>query len=639
MKEKVIEFTKRNMAYILILGIFAFFLFMQYHLVGMYYDDFGNASLSYGYDSSNISGTDYTIKDLLEWAKYIYMNWGGRIIYALMLIPLLKTGAHIYMAIQVVIILATYVVMSMIVKEYSDGKNHREFVLFIFIISYLCLKGDILTMGFYWASASCLYVWPLLPLMLTILLYIKCKTQIKNDKKASGKIWGGLVFTIPLVTLSQEQLGGTLVVLFLFCLIIDIYKFKKQFVKLDVIILGYSALTFMLFFVAPGNWARLDSNKEYSSLSIIGKLKYSCPKVLSLVTNPDLGVFNLLLILCGLIIIWRIKKNHSIAYIIISVIMILPFGIVDIIDVFNILMVKEAGREICYIIFIFDMFFLLWNYFNDINKLDFIPFMIAAVTSIFCLVVSPSFAMRSCIPYVFLCVLMVGTIMNNEFSILKIGVMLIIWIQTCFNAARIYRGYEENYYMDNLNYNILANYDGQSDSIYLLRYANSRYRAQMSCDEGFEWIDFWIREYFDIPQSTEIVWRTMEEYLEYANSVEFDVEYGDGFYNDEGGWRWSEDNSQFIITNNTGTASIVNLNFSLKTGYEDMASIKLFCNDEQIAELSADSNGIVVNQVVELKPGDNVFNIASDAKQIDSGSDSRSLYMVVGKIKCYPVKK
>ena len=77
MREKIALFMHRNMEYILMICFFAFYLFMQHRLVGMYYDDFGNASLSYGYDSSSIIGTNYTIMDLAKWSKFIYLNWGG----------------------------------------------------------------------------------------------------------------------------------------------------------------------------------------------------------------------------------------------------------------------------------------------------------------------------------------------------------------------------------------------------------------------------------------------------------------------------------------------------------------------------------------------------------------------------------
>ena len=39
--------------YFVVWAVFIAYLFMQHRLVGMYFDDFGNASLSYSYDSSH----------------------------------------------------------------------------------------------------------------------------------------------------------------------------------------------------------------------------------------------------------------------------------------------------------------------------------------------------------------------------------------------------------------------------------------------------------------------------------------------------------------------------------------------------------------------------------------------------------
>lgn len=639
MREKIALFMHRNMEYILMICFFAFYLFMQHRLVGMYYDDFGNASLSYGYDSSSIIGTNYTIMDLAKWSKFIYLNWGGRVIYALMLIPLLKTGAHVYMTIQVLIIVLTYMAMTEIARRYSSQKENKLRILIVMMIVYLILQGHIFSMGVYWASASCLYVWPLLPLMITIVIYLKVREIIEEHKRCSFKDWWPLLITIPLVTLSQEQLGGTINVLFVVYLVIDYIKKKKYFLKLDLGVLGYCILTFMLFLIAPGNWVRMDSNAEYASLNIFEKIKYSCPRVLSLMTDSGMRYFNLLLIIAGILVVMEIRKRHNTIYIVVSSMAIIPYMIVDIIDIYNTNIIGMNIRNICFVIFLIDMFFLLCNYFNDRNNVEFMAIAIAAVASVFCLIVSPSFAMRSCIPYVFHCMIMVAIIVNNEFRIIAKGSILAFGLFGVINASRIYKGYEDNYYMDNLNYDILSNYDGTSDCIYLLRYSNYVYRAQMSCDEGFEGIDYWIKEYFNIPQSTRIKWRSMDEYFEYAENNKLDFQYNDGFYDDEGNRRWAQDKANFTIENNDSEECIVQIDFGVSTGYEETSSVKLICNGNTVADMPVNNCGAIFEQTVCLQPGLNEFEIVTDAKQIDSGADQRILYMSVGKINYYPVAK
>lgn len=54
------------------------FIGIQHSVISMYFDDYGNASLSYGKVIENVEGTDYTFSQLLEWAKFIYNNWGRK---------------------------------------------------------------------------------------------------------------------------------------------------------------------------------------------------------------------------------------------------------------------------------------------------------------------------------------------------------------------------------------------------------------------------------------------------------------------------------------------------------------------------------------------------------------------------------
>ncbi len=52
-----------------IIEIVLFLLFIMYVIahhrhVGMYFDDFGNASLSYGYSNPDVHGTNYTFRQI-----------------------------------------------------------------------------------------------------------------------------------------------------------------------------------------------------------------------------------------------------------------------------------------------------------------------------------------------------------------------------------------------------------------------------------------------------------------------------------------------------------------------------------------------------------------------------------------------
>ena len=74
-------------AFIFVLFLIA--LVIQHSFVGLCFDDYGNGSLSYGYEVAGVDGTNFSLRDLCKWAKEIYFNWGGRLLYACLFLVLI----------------------------------------------------------------------------------------------------------------------------------------------------------------------------------------------------------------------------------------------------------------------------------------------------------------------------------------------------------------------------------------------------------------------------------------------------------------------------------------------------------------------------------------------------------------------
>ena len=524
------KITKQQMLILFLFVVFLIYLVAQHRLIGMYFDDFGNASLSYGYDSSEIKGTDYTIADLLGWSKYIYYNWGGRILYALMLIPLLKSGASIYMFIQAFIILGiVYEIIS--ISRINNINSNVCLSMFAVLLGYGSLKGDIIKDGIYWASASVLYVWPMLFFFCSILLYYKIEKLIKENQKIKKRYYIILMITIPLVTLSQEQIGGAFLVWIIMQIIVMHWKRERNYLKLDIPYLIYSLITFGLFFSTPGNWVRLGSDAVYANMSLVEKITTNFPKVLLLMSHPELCIFNSILLVMGIIMLYKLWKKKNKIYLLISFVLLCPWGIVTISDMKIIQISWILTREFSFLLFLLDMFILLIIYCNESKNMHFIPIMIAAVASVFCLIISPSFALRSCLPYVFCCYIVWGNIFSacivdmykqsNKGSILIcLFITAIFSVCVLKNTYKIYTGYENNHYVDRYNYNTLKNYKDTMQEVYLVKYPNNKYRGFMSCDKGFEGTDYWIREYFDIPQNVQIKWKSLDEMIKMQYEID-----------------------------------------------------------------------------------------------------------------------
>ncbi|WP_044914230.1 DUF6056 family protein [Butyrivibrio sp. WCE2006] len=515
-KSKFDEAFSQNAKVILVFGVFFFFLIMQHHFVGMYFDDFGNSSLSYGYDSSNISGTDYGIKDLLEWAVFIYHNWGGRIIYALMLIPLQKNGPHLFMAIQAVIIILTYIVALKLLKLYYKETND-VIAAIVFVVGYGILKGDTLSNGYYWASASVLYVWPLLPFLSSIYFYERLVNKIKSGSKISFKDWWMFIVLFPLAVLSQEQLGGGFFVWALFRAGIDFFAGSKWKGNIVIVVSSFALLAMMI--LAPGNFARMESNTEYFEMSFWDKIVNSFNMLMELLNHSDMLWFNVVLTIFGLgMMMLLYNKMNKVAWIL-EIVLIIPCLLEKAGELLLNVHISTEMKNLLFFVFQVVLCIGIVEFFVIFKMAEFIPIMMAAISSVYCLLIAPTFSLRQCIPYVFLSVIFINLLFQmfiNKTTLMKIPfiwVMLLFLLIGTLNMISTYRKYERNYYADSLNRSILRNYDGNSDTIYLLEYDNEAGRGMMSCDEGFEFTDIWMKEYYDIPQDVEIVWKDISECL------------------------------------------------------------------------------------------------------------------------------
>ena len=201
--------------------VFLSIFILQYFLssvICMYFDDFGNASLSYSYVTPNVEGTNYSFSQLLEWASQIYNNWGGRIFYAIFfIIPLLKNGISAYMFVQSIVVTFIIYFMYKIIKLMCRSEKNNVLIPITLTALYLCINIEFLRLGTFWASASVLYVWPMLPFFAFIYYYLKELNNIDNSGKIKILKDIFLMFLAFLATFSQEQIGPRNNCFFCYC--------------------------------------------------------------------------------------------------------------------------------------------------------------------------------------------------------------------------------------------------------------------------------------------------------------------------------------------------------------------------------------------------------------------------------------
>ena len=132
-----------------------FFVLFQFHkLVGLYHDDYGNISLSYGTTSENIAGSQFSIIDLLEYSKHLYLNWTGRVLYFFNYILIARIDFNAFMKVQSVLLATMFFAMS------KTSKNLKYSWMFLILASLLffTLPVNLFNHGIFWGAASSNYL-------------------------------------------------------------------------------------------------------------------------------------------------------------------------------------------------------------------------------------------------------------------------------------------------------------------------------------------------------------------------------------------------------------------------------------------------------------------------------------------------
>ncbi len=491
------------------LGIFVM-LFAMHHLLAMYFDDFGNASLSYGQTSDDIIGTNYTLSQLWDWCKMIYMTWGGRILWAsVFLIPLLKFGAGIYFAIQSVVITFILYFIFKIAEQITKSK-HILIPIVLFIL-YCLIHMTFLRHGIYWASASILYVWPLLPLFAFIYLYLKLTEKIENKEKVNYWIYLPILLILNFfATFSQEQIGVAMVAFLVLFIILKHGKKWKQYNLLNIPNLIVCFISFALLILAPGNFARLDTNIEFASLSLFGKVWKNLPSLLLVIFRSEMTIFMVILTIVFLSCLFKYRnelkiKNKTILlanilFIIFSVLCVLLQKQFKVIGVFY---------GIFWILYI-GIWMLIYSFQK--KKLGIIPIAISGCASMFCLVVSPVIGGRTALPFIFFMIALIVIFINELLKDSKAYVTLLVMIcmlpfalKGAYNFGIVYNGYLLNYDIEKLNYAILEKYEGTTaKEITLYKSKDTSFGVARPYEEPS--VEYWVKEYFNISQETQLKW-------------------------------------------------------------------------------------------------------------------------------------
>ncbi len=486
-----------------IFAVYFLFLYKLHRQVFLYFDDYGYASLSYGF-SVGTSGLQYGIGDIIEYLTWHYLNWGGRVLCFFFEISSIKMGLEFIQIIQALILWGIGFLSYLLIRE---NKNADLYKALSIVLLFGTLGLIVLNKGVFWFSASVAYVWPLLPLF--ALVYMR---GILRKKYSTIKVVCAMVIAFT-AAFSYEQIAVLIVVYVVMdCVFARLYGQKQKY---EWGILAATICGAALEIFAPGNFVR-SSNPIYNNfreMSIWDKLSANVPHLLEMNFGVNNRAFTIVLIVTGLLaILYCERKGLRLclglaAYLSMSV-MVLCLWKID--------MPIYAGavcRAIWVMLFVVYMISMLWK----MQRSDLCALFIGGLCSEGMILFTPTLPGRCMIPFDFVLIIVIGSAAGIEFSRCNVAPKVLLICLTCVlsvaNMTGIFRGYCDNYDINMINDSKLREKSmriaaGEDIStIILYRLPNDAYAADMPYQQ--QYIEGWIKNYYEIPQEVLFVWENM----------------------------------------------------------------------------------------------------------------------------------
>lgn len=508
----MMEKIKQNWKIILVFSIFLIYLIAQHFLVFLYHDDFGYLSLSYEVNVG-VSGTSFGFFDILKFLGLHYMHWGGRILGFFYEIFLCHIDLNVYRIFQSIVIMLIFLLIYLLGTKDSKEKDWK---IALFTVScYGIFEIMQMRSSFYWFTASCLYVIPMVFFFAFIYFYQKWKN--KYDNLFQILLLAILIF---LATFSQEQIAVGMFVYILLNTIVNTIQ-NKKLNKSDLIFCLSSLLAFLFLMLSPGTKARIghEANQIFYNLSLLGKITKNIPEIVLGIFGNDNRYFTVLFMIVSVYCAYKNRNqkcgNQKInSIILIANIIMLLFQITYKQSYFGFMSELFMNHKfILSIICLLSVICLGYSYiiyFIQRKSWNNIYLIISAICSQGAMIVAPYFPSRSAIIFNLIVFVLVINILihflnETKFSIHYILIPFVIFCS--LNALTIMKGYYKNVEVNKNNDLLLKEVSkkikrGENiEEVHLTKLPDIVYASDQPYLEGWEYIYVWIKEYYDLPSS------------------------------------------------------------------------------------------------------------------------------------------
>lgn len=472
-----INIGKKKKEYCMLSLVF-FIILLGHSFVGLYHDDYGYASLSYGYSVEGVNGLQFSLREILTYLKWHYTSWGGRVLYFFFEIVFLKFGIKAFMITQSFIITFIIYFTYKIIDYYT--KELKSIYILLFLLSmYMLFPLNIFNNGIYWATASVLYLWPLLPCIAGIYFFTRAYYSWNQEDK-NYKLYNTIMpVCFLLATFSQEQVGA-LTIIYLICFIILTQRNNlRKYMKINLRALVPSILGYALLMLAPGNYSRMNIHENLTEqISFFEKIMQRINIIYHNLAQQENRIYHIVLFIC---VYWFFRKNFK--------------------------LIREKNRKLLDVIL-------------EEKNIAILAIVVASIGSQVMMIFSPSLPTRMqlvmWIPMFIFMGIVFGEMLNTIRRVIPEITIICLLVLGVFNYTKITVGYAKNYSILINNDKLLKEYSKNQEylvgqEIILAKLLDDEYAGSMPYHESTAYIEPWIKEYYNIPMDVELKWLSSKQ--------------------------------------------------------------------------------------------------------------------------------
>lgn len=520
---------------LMVFGGFFLFLFLQFSKVWIYFDDYGYLSLSYNYTQPGVTGSQFTIGQLLSYLKGHYFSANGRILYT-GLFPLCYHlgGLRMVQTVMAASVFAVYLLAAALVAvQLKEEKNQNVFqgIKPVLWGSFICLLYGSICLGVqnagtYWFAASFTYVLPACFSFLFFVLYYYGETL---------NLWGklGCVVCAFLAAFSQEQ---WICAVFGFYLLVFICRWvKTKKLKLfDLAVAAGGILGALPILTSPAVAVRMNYHADFLALSLPERVIRNISRIIRLFFSSQNEPFVFLLLFSMFVLsLYLLKcrapdgKYRTISLFFHGVFLIATLAVSLVLFQHSHVLYRWLESYPEYFVWVLFAYVLLMSWqlvaFLHRRNRDFLAFVyLAAVISLACLTIVPELPSRVLLPFIFLSVPVLGYMAavlvfeeGNYFACLGITVCFALF--SVSNLTTIYQGYAANYTVALRNDQVLKESASriqageEQKEIFLERLPEDTCRNLMPYDANQEYMVYWMYNYYQIPEEVSLNYQDVQE--------------------------------------------------------------------------------------------------------------------------------